>query len=339
MGLFVALPVEAAAIWSLFGGYLLLPSGFQIDLPLLLIFDKTSVPAVSTLLLCWAKGTQYASRDGPYCCSAGLGYAVAPILTSLGNSYELQTAAGSIPGFYPLDGLKTAGRNVVMLAPFYIGSRFLCSDKGRSELLKAFPVAALFYSLPMLLEVRISPQLHRWVYGYFPHSFQQQVRYGGYRPVVFLEHGLQVALFACMALIAAVILVRRKSRILEAPAGTSSGYLSIILLLCKSFGSVIYAVIAAPIVIFTRPRTWVKISCAFLLVVCAYPALRIYDLVPVQKISSAANDISPDRSKSFEMRIANEEQLLAKALQKPWFGWGTWGRTAFTTSIQAGIFR
>ncbi len=77
---------------------------------------------------------------------------------------------------------------------------------------------------------------------------------------------------------------------------------------------------------FTRPRTWVKISCVFLLVVCAYPALRIYDLVPVQQISSAANDISPDRSKSFEMRIANEEQLLAKALQKPWFGWGTWGR-------------
>ncbi len=207
MGLFVALPVEAAAIWSLFGGYLLLPSGFQIDLPLLPPLDKTSVPAVSTLLLCWAKGTQVRQpRRSVLLYALGLGYAVAPILTSLGNSYELQTAAGSIPGFYPLDGLKTAGRNVVMLAPFYIGSRFLCSDKGRSELLKAFPVAALFYSLPMLLEVRISPQLHRWVYGYFPHSFVQQVRYGGYRPVVFLEHGLQVALFACMALIAAVIL-------------------------------------------------------------------------------------------------------------------------------------
>ena len=78
-----------------------------------------------------------------------------------------------------------------MLAPFYIGSRFLCSDKGRSELLKAFPVAALFYSLPMLLEVRISPQLHRWVYGYFPHSFVQQVRYGGYRPVSFLSTGFR----------------------------------------------------------------------------------------------------------------------------------------------------
>ena len=69
MGLFVALPVEAAAIWSLFGGYLLLPSGFQIDLPLLPPLDKTSVPAVSALLLCWAKGRKYGSRDGPYYCT------------------------------------------------------------------------------------------------------------------------------------------------------------------------------------------------------------------------------------------------------------------------------
>src|SRR5205085_9719293 len=120
---------------------------------------------------------------------------------------------------------------------------------------------------------------HYWVYGFFPHtSFAQQVRYGGYRPVVFLEHGLQVALFASMALISTMVLARRRSLIVGAPAGIVAGYLSLILLLCKSLGAAIYAAIAAPIVMFTRPRTWAKLSCGFLLLVCTYPLLRTYRL-------------------------------------------------------------
>jgi hypothetical protein len=99
MGLFVALPVEAAAIWSLFGGYLLLPSGFQIDLPLCLLSTRQAcLPPVRS---CFAgrRGRKFAARRSVLLYALGLGYAVAPILTSLGNSYELQTATGSIPGF------------------------------------------------------------------------------------------------------------------------------------------------------------------------------------------------------------------------------------------------
>lgn len=327
IALFVALPIEAAAIWSLLGGYLLLPSGTQIDLPLLPPLDKMSIPAIATLLLCWMKGTQSRSpRQSYFVYMLAAGYVAAPIFTSLGNSYELQTAIGSVPGFYPLDGLKFAGRNLVMLAPFYIGSRFLGSDKGRAALLQSLPIAALIYSLPMLFEVRMSPQLHRWVYGFFPHSFAQQMRYGGFRPVVFLEQGLQVALFVSMALIAAVVLTRAKTRIWRAPASIVAPYLALMLLLCKTLGAVLYAAIAAPIVLLTRPRTWVKISCALLLLVCTYPALRSFEIVPVHHISELATKISLDRSKSFETRLTNEELLLDKARQKPWFGWGTWGR-------------
>jgi hypothetical protein len=327
IALFVTLSVERAAIWSLMAGYLLLPSGFQIDIQYLPPIDKMSVSAASTALLCLMKGTQ--ARKPPQTILVyllGFGYVIAPIFTSLDNSYELQTAAGSVPGFYPLDALKIALRNAITLAPFYVGSRFLCTEEGRAELLKAFPVAALFYSLPMLFEVRMSPQLHRWVYGFFPQSFAQQIRYGGFRPVVFLEQGLQVALFAAMALIAALVLLRARKRILHVPAGVVAGYLSLVLLLCKTLGAAFYVLVAAPIVLATRPRTWVKISCALLLVVSAYPMLRTYGLIPVRHISTAANNISFDRSKSFETRITNEDQLLGKALQKPWFGWGTWGR-------------
>ena len=198
---FSRLPLEKAVIWSLLGGYMLLPSSLEVDAPLLPPVDKISITALATLLLCWVYGSQ-APRPKR-------SILVSPLLTSLDNSYELATGGKSIPGFYPLTALKFAGRNLLSLVPMYIGSRFLSTENARSALLKALPTAMVFYSLPMLFEVRMSPQLHRWVYGYFPHvSFAQQIRNGGFRPVVFFTHGLALALFTALALLAALVLFR-----------------------------------------------------------------------------------------------------------------------------------
>jgi hypothetical protein len=325
--LFVLLPVEVAAIWSLLGGYLLLPSSFEVDLPMVPPIDKITVPAVSTLLLCWMKGSPVRAAGPSWLVYLFVvGYFLSPIFTSLDNSYELQTAIGSIPGFYPADALKLAVHNLIVLAPFYIGARYLCTPDTRALLLKSVVIAGMVYSLPMLFEVRMSPQLHTWVYGYFPHSFGQQIRDGGFRPVVFLEHGLAVALFASLAVIAAVTAIRNKWQILRVPAELVAPYLGIVLLLCKSLGALVYAILAAPIVLFTGPRFWTRFACALLLFVCAYPTLRWHGLIPVQQISSATASISNDRAGSFQFRAENEGQLLAKANEKPLLGWGTWGR-------------
>jgi hypothetical protein len=321
------LPVEAAAIWSLLAGYLLLPSNMSVDLPLLPPIDKMTVAALSTFLLSWMKGTQTKPQRPPWLIYLfGLCYILSPIFTSFTNSYELRTAAGSIPGFYPLDGLKIAGRQIIALLPLFVGMRFLSSDRGRALLLKSLPTALTIYSLPMLLELRISPQLHRIVYGYHPHEFQQQVRAGGYRPVVFTEHGLALALFVAMGLVAALVLARLKWRILRVPAGAIAAYLGALLVLCKSLGSLIYGLLLTPVILFTRPRVWVKLGCVLSLLLCAYPLLRWHGLVPVHFMADAAANVSADRSHSFNQRLHNEEQLLAKANEKPLLGWGTWGR-------------
>jgi hypothetical protein len=172
----------------------------------------------------------------------------------------------------------------------------------------------------------MSPQLHRWIYGFFPHSFAQQYRDGGFRPVVFLSHGLEVALFASMAVVAASIAVRARWRILHAPAGLVASYLGGVLLLCKTMGANLYALMAVPIVLFTRPRTWINVALAILLIICAYPMLRTYDIVPVHRFTEAVSAVSADRSSSFQLRVTNEDSLLAKANQKPFLGWGGWAR-------------
>ena len=114
----------------------------------------------------------------------------------------------------------------------------------------------------MLLEVRISPQLNRLVYG-FNSGFIGEIRGTGYRPVVFLDQGLQAALFASMAIIAAVVAARLKWRLLRVPAGAAAGttYLSIILLLCKTLGAALYAIVAVPMLLVLKPRTCVRVAC------------------------------------------------------------------------------
>jgi len=325
--LFVLLPVELAAIWSLLGGYLLLPSATSVNVALLPEFDKFSIPVIATFLLCWMKGTRSPPpARSPWVYGLAIAFVLSPILTSFTNSYELQIGDRSLPGFYPLDGVKGALNNLVTLAPFFIGMRFISSEKGREQLLRAIPIAALFYSIPMLFEVRMSPQLHKMVYGFFPHSFAQQVRDGGFRPVVFLGHGLEAALFAAIAVIAAAVAARAKWHLLRIPAGVVTAYLSVILLFCKTMGAAVYALVLVPIILFRAPKTWVNVACGATLLVCAYPLLRTFSLIPVEHIASAAKTISVDRAGSFEVRVKNEKALLAKANEKPFLGWGSWGR-------------
>ena len=130
-----------------------------------------------------------------------------------------------------------------------------------------------------------------------------------------------------MAVIAAVIIYRTKWRILRLPAAAVTSYLAVLLLLCKTMGAAVYAIVAAPLALFTTPRTWVRLACAILLLVCAYPLLRTYEVIPVHHIAAAAKMISVDRSASFQTRVKNEDMLLSKASEKPLFGWGTWGRS------------
>jgi hypothetical protein len=306
---------------------MLLPSDLSVDLPLLPPMDKMAITALATLLLCWMKGgPRRTVRRSLLIYLFGLGFVIAPILTSLDNSYELQEAGKSVHGFYPIDGLKFAGRNLLMLIPLHIGRRYLSDDAARALLVKAIPSAMVIYSLPMLYELRMSPQLHRLTYGYFPSAFVQQMRQGGFRPVVFFSHGLVLAFFTSLAVLCAFIVIRTRGRLFRFDPRFVAAYLGGLLVLCKSLGPLLYGIIVAPVILFTRPRTWVKLACAVSLVLCAYPLLRLHDLAPTDIMSNIATKISADRDASLQTRLANEDLLLAKAVQKPWFGWGAWSR-------------
>jgi len=58
----------------------------------------------------------------------------------------------------------------------------------------------------------------------------------------------------------------------------------------------------------------------------AYVVFRIMGIWSGEDIAELSRSVDPDRGSSFEFRLINENLLAEKALKRPVFGWGGWGR-------------
>jgi len=172
----------------------------------------------------------------------------------------------------------------------------------------------------------MSPQLHSSLYGYFPHSFAQQKRFGGFRPVVFMGHGLWVAFFSLTILVAALALRKNAERAWRFSAGHVSYYFFVVLVLCKSMGAVLYGIFAFSLIRYTSNRIQMKMAVTVVILALAYPTLSFFSLVPYQGITDLARMVDDDRADSLAFRFENEEILLKHGAERFFFGWGGWAR-------------
>ncbi|MGL4236943.1 hypothetical protein [Tabrizicola sp.] len=335
--LFRLLPLQKALVWAIVGGHLLLPSATYIKLPMLPAIDKTLVTAVSALLLCATFGPrETASRD----LSARTGrqivlglvtlVVVSPILTVLQNTEPVIDGRVFLPGLRLYDSFGLISQVLVSLIPFWLGFRYLHSRDGHRAILEALALGGLIYTFPVLFEVRISPQLHNWIYGFFPHEFAQHIRAGGFRPVVFLSHGLMVGIFLCIAVIASIALFREARREGRTAYGWvfAAAWLMIALFLSKNLGALMIAAGFAGATFFLGRRPQVALAVTVAAIVMFYPMLRGAGWIPVDEVHSYVLSINEDRAGSLKFRLDNEDALLDHANQKPLAGWGGWGRHA-----------
>jgi hypothetical protein len=109
------------------------------------------------------------------------------------------------------------------------------------------------------------------------------------------------------------------------------------LVLCRSLGPVAYAVGLVPLILLAPRRVQLLVAACMAAVVVTYPALRGAHLVPLEDILALARRISTERAASLEYRIVNEEALLARAQEKPWFGWGGYGRSLILDPVDGRI--
>ena len=326
--------ISVAVIATVTLAFLFLPTGTSINLPLLPALNKASVAALSALAL----SALFISREPKGDVLAGFLIKSAwakvflvvlffgSLLTVVTNSEPLYYGRLVLPGLRLYDGLSVILILSMTILPLFLGRKYLAHTKHHRLILVGLCYFGLAYSLLALFEIRMSPQLNAKIYGFFPHSWIQHVRGDGFRPIVFLRHGLILALFFCLCILACFGLARidKQRRGFFLFAGV---WLLGTLVLSKSLGAVLIVFVLIPVVLFLSAKKQTLVAATVCALLFAYPIIRSSNLLPIDSALNKVASYSPDRARSFQTRLRNEDLFLNRLAQKPIFGWGGWGRS------------
>jgi O-antigen ligase len=318
--LFLLLPARRAVSTALLVGWLFLPVA-SYDLPGFFDYNKATATCLNVFLAAalfdkdrrlWNfRPTRF---DLPM-----LVWCLCPFVTSLSNDL----------GVY--DGLSAAIQQTILWGlPYVMGRAYFADFKRLREFAIVLFIGGLIYIPLCLYEIHMSPQLHSTIYGFHQHDFSQTMRFGGWRPTIFLQHGLAVGLFMCMtSLIGTWLWYRMPSRIFP---GRSVGWLVVLLLitsvLVKSWGAlVLLALGLLVLVLSTMLRTRV-LAVLLLSSIPLYIAARtVGGWSGDQLLALAQLSGSQERVESLLTRFRSEYYLMERAKLQPLLGWGRWDRS------------
>jgi hypothetical protein len=320
--LFTVLRPRHAVITAFIGGWLFLPV-FGIDLKGFPPYTKVSATAYGVLFGALLFDTDRLASFRPRWFDLPIAlWCIAPLFASLSNKI------GADGGWY--DGLSASLSEIVMWGIAYFLGRVYFSDwEGIRELAIGVFIGGLLYVPLCLVEMRLSPQLHRWSYGYHQHSFGQQKRAGGYRPMVFLQHGIACAMWMTTASIVGVWLwaTGALKRVWFVPTWLLVPPLVLTTLMCKSAGALVLLFVGLATFLWIRMFRNALPLLVLIAFIPAYVALRASASWSGQNLVDAASVIfSEERGRSLQTRLDAENLLTEKALQKPAFGYGRWNR-------------
>jgi hypothetical protein len=315
LAMFALMPPRRAVIFAFLFAWLFLPiAGIEIDrLP-----DYTKVSATSfgvivgILIFDWARLMAFRPSwlDVPM-----VGWLAVAGLSVLVNG----------DGAYPAMSefvQQTIGWGI----PYFIGRLYLTDLEAVKDLALGIVIGGLLYAPLCLVEWRLSPQLHRWIYGYHQHAFDQAVRAGSYRPMVFMQHGLAVALWMWSATIVslALWLSGGVKRVWLLPMGAVFGVLLVTsLLFLNSVGAMALGLLAIATygVAMWRKSTWPVL--VLTLLPLAYIGVRASGLYSGESaVALAASAFGENRAQSLGMRLEMEGYMIQHAAAQPLLGWG-----------------
>ncbi len=233
-------------------------------------------------------------------------------------------------GFGLYDGAAMALNHfLVWTVPFFLGRVYFTEPAHVRQVGIALVVGGLAYVLPCAIEIKYSPQFHFWLYGTYNSSFAENVRLDGFRPVVFMTHGLMLGMWMCMTALVATWLwwTEKKLRVSSMPIGRVAIILLVVGVFTRSTGAVGLMILGGLALIVTfRFRTKLALI-AMIAITPTYIFLRYYDLwdpVVIGQFAAAATGDS-GREGSLTARTGQEAVVIAEMHQRPLAGWGHWG--------------
>ncbi len=244
---------------------------------------------------------------------------LAPFMSSLSN------------GLGAYDGMSEANSQLLRWGlPYFIGRIYFNDYESMRELAFGLFLGGLIYLPFCWFEMRMSPQLHRLIYGYHQHGFMQTIRYGGYRPMIFLQHGLMVGMWMVTATLAGIALWQSGvvKQVRGIPMWVLIAILFVTTIMCRSSGAIV--LLGVGLLAFTSIRYMrTSLALAAIAAICVlYIAVRASGTWDGSQLTEMTRNVfGADRAQSVETRFYNEEALSARARQQPVFGWGGWGRS------------
>lgn len=318
--LFWRFPPQRAMVVSFVVAWLFLP---VVNFPLPGIPDLTKMSATCygvLLATCIYDAGRFSSFKPSWLDLPMLIWCLCPFASSITNDLG------------PYDGFSAALDQIVTWGvPYFLGRLYLSNLAGMKQLAIGIFAGGVSYVPLCLFEIRFSPQLHRIVYGYHAYAdFSQAIRYGGYRPTVFMDHGLAVGAWMMAATLSGIWLWKTAviKQLWNMPIKPLLAVLMITFFLCKSTGAYFLLVLG---IIFLFSGKWFRTALpVFLLIVsiCSYLYVNAETetYFTDQIVSSLSGKVDAERVESLEFRFNNEEVLVDKARQRIVFGWGGWGR-------------
>jgi len=246
-----------------------------------------------------------------------LAHALSAVVTSLSNQL----------GLY--DGISSFVYRVLYTAvPFCFGRAFVRTREELDEAARLVVSAAAAYALLALWEWRMSPQIHKLLYGYFQHSFAQHMRWGFFRPIVCFSHALGLGtFFAWTSLLALVMYRAGRFRPVLGISPIVYAALPLLALLASmsigpwwlfAFGLALYA--------FRARQRWRWTLWLPVILAVGWMGGRYTGVLDGTWTDAAVRKFSPQRADSLLTRINSETATLDHAAQRPVFGWGGFGR-------------
>lgn len=320
---------HSALMLAYLGGLMFLPERVQFDLPLLPPVGKQEFAAIMGIIgLRKPLRARYKKQGflrGPE--GLVLLLAVGCFFTAMTNKDPVIYGFHSefeIPGMTSYDALSDAIREVVFIAfPFYLGRIAYQEADDLKHLMQSMAKAGLIYSVFCWFEFVFSPQLHDIFYNFKQHDFNQCRRWGGWRPMVFMQHGLAVANFMMVAAIASNTVARARQRVWGVGGTAVAWYSNIMLVLMRSTGALMYGMITIPLTKYARLATLSRVIMVLVFFTIMYPVAKVAGFFPDKAlIELSTNMVAAERGESLAFRFRNEAELVEHTRERIWFGWG-----------------
>lgn len=227
------------------------------------------------------------------------------------------------------DGLSAVLENLLAWGiPYWLGRIYFFQVDALRDLAWGIFIGGLVYVPLCWLEIVFGPQLHLWVYGATLGGVEDAFRLGGWRPIVFMEHGLMTALWMTGASVCGVVLFFSNG---FARWRRYRGALAVLVLLVTTFA--LKSVNAWILTAFALGLVFVSVRLnrawfvwGALSLGPGYLFVRATALWDGFILGMWVYEFAPEKSESVLFRLVNEIQIVARAHLQPLWGWGRWGR-------------